>query len=176
MEFIIGLFRVAVVAGLLYGGYLIYPHIEKELQQEKEAYEIEVQPIEKIVEAPNSLQGYSFKSDDEVEVKFTSATSCELKNVENGIGMSLKGAPTVQYKKVDKERAVLKLRYTVAKNEGREQLEYEYSYEYELKFEKNNNGRANLNYVIIHRMGAGESMRTFTEANNRPTRFSLHKA
>lgn len=171
----IGLLRISVVGALLYGGYLVYPYVQKELAKESQAYEIEVEPIEKVVEAPASLAGYSFMGDDEVEVLFTSATSCELKNIENGIGMSLKGKPTVQYKKINKEKALLKLRYTISKNEGREQLEYDYSYEYELKFENNYHGRANLNYVIIHRMGAGDSMRTFTEANNRPTRFKLNK-
>lgn len=175
MEFMIGLLRVSVVAGLLYGGYWVYPYVETELKNSQEPYEIEVEPVEKIVEAPASLAGYSFQADGEGTLYFTSASTCELRDVANGIGMEVKGTPTVQYKKTGQERAILKLRYTVSKNEGRELLEYEHSYEYELRFEKNHSGRANLNYVIIHRIGAGDSMRTFTEADNRPIRFSLRK-
>lgn len=115
----------------------------------------------------------TFTSDEGIEVYFEKDKRCKVYGTNEENGFKIKGTPNYNYKKKNKTEADLRINFTVSKEKGREIIETEYRYNYEIDFTKPSGGKAHCNYVFTHKMGAGDKVKSFVEADTRPTWFEL---
>ncbi len=171
MEIIIRLIKICIISAILYAAY--YFLIREDSQDKPTVYNIDSGTPERVIESPKSIVGMTFTSDEGIEVYFEKDKQCKVYGTNEENGFKIKGTPNYNYKKKNKTEADLRINFTVSKEKGREIIETEYRYNYEIDFTKPSGGKAHCNYVFTHKMGAGDKVKSFVEADTRPTWFEL---
>ncbi len=97
MEYLIRFIKLIIIAAIIYCGYYFYT--KSTTSDQPVTYNIEKEIETKEIEAPSSVVGMTFSSDDGFIASFTSKNSCKITNIGEDDGFKIKGNPTYSYKK-----------------------------------------------------------------------------